>query len=174
MLEYSKHILDNWILAYTRIARPREAGATSPRLKYSHYSHRTNPHLEPASHYSHRIIIRLKIFKISNNVNITNTSNNASNYLHKNMQIMQVITHITCNTRIICIKHVNNASHCSHYLYYLHYSNVWVLSQVIDLHYSKYLNIQLKLASHYSHRLDWTRIELCEASKQKILRSDHA
>ena len=107
--------------------------AASPQLEYSHYLHRANTHLEPALHYSHRIIIWLKIFKTSNNVNIPNTSKNASKYLHyshKNMQILGVITRITCNTCITCIEHANNASNYSHYLYYLHYSNIWELESI--------------------------------------------
>ena len=125
MLEYQKNIWDNWILAYTHIARTREAGAISLQLKYSHYLHSANTQLKPAMHYLHSTIIWLKIFEISNNGNIMNTSNNASNDSHKILQIMQVITHI---------KHANSASNYTHYLHYLNtrkYSthiiqNIWV------------------------------------------------
>ena len=124
--------LFGWNVSFTCIARPCEAGSTSPQLKYLHYLHRANTHLKPASHYSHRIIIQLEIFEILNNAKITNTSNNVSKYLHcshQNMQIMRVITYnarITCNTRITCIEHPNNASSYLH-----HYSHRLNLTCII-------------------------------------------
>ena len=81
--------------------------------------------------------------------NLALSLNNASNYLQYspfslalNIWIMQVITSIICITRIILI---------------------FECLPVCDSHYFKYMSIWLKPASHYSHRLDSTCIDLCEA-----------
>ena len=53
------------------------------QLEYSHYWHSADTLIQPALHYSHSIIIGLKILKKLNH------ANNANNVI---MQIMQVIT----------------------------------------------------------------------------------